>query len=53
MISNATTILRFYHNFMLVEAEETGTPKTDRRTPAKKIGLTKGKAYMRDLLSLE
>ncbi|MGI1662381.1 transposase [Palleronia sp. KMU-117] len=51
MINKVSTILRFYHNFMLVESEDTGIPKAERRTPAEKIGLTKGKVYMRDLLS--
>jgi hypothetical protein len=50
MINKAATILGFYHNFMLVESEDKGIPKAERRTPAMKIGLTKGKVYMRDLL---
>ncbi|NNU82201.1 type I restriction-modification system subunit M N-terminal domain-containing protein [Halovulum dunhuangense] len=51
MINKVSTILRFYHNFMLVESEDTRIPKSERRTPAMKIGLAKGKVYMRDLLS--
>jgi hypothetical protein len=50
MINKVATILRFYHNFMLVESEDKGIPKAKRRTPAEKIGIAKGKIYMRDLL---
>lgn len=50
MINRLSTILRFYHNFMLLESEDTGIPKGERQTPAMKIGIARGRVYMRDLL---
>jgi hypothetical protein len=36
---------------MLPESAESGKPKAERQTPAMKIGVAKGKVYMRDVLS--
>ncbi len=51
MIEKAATILRFYYNYMLPEAADSGKPKAERRTPAMKIGVAKGLVYARDLLA--
>ena len=51
MIDKVATILRFYYNYMLPESAESGKPKAERQTPAMKIGVAKGKVYMRDVLS--
>jgi hypothetical protein len=50
MIGKASTILRFYYNFMLLESEDSGLPRNERRTPAMKLGIAKGRVYTRDLL---
>lgn len=51
MIEKVATILRFYYNYMLPESAESGKPKAERQTPAMKIGVAKGKVYVRDVLS--
>ncbi|WP_276717026.1 hypothetical protein [Pseudooceanicola nitratireducens] len=51
MVDKAATILRFYYNFMLPESADGGKPKSQRQTPAMKIGLAKGRVYVRDVLS--
>ena len=48
MVEKMATILRFYHNYML--APTRGDP-LKRRTPAEKLGLTKGRVYARDLFA--
>lgn len=50
MVERMATIFRFYPNFMLTEGEYSGKPKGERRTPAIKLGLARGKVYTRDLL---
>ena len=53
MIEKVATILRFYYNYMLPESAESGKPKAERQTPAMKIGVAKGKVYVRDVLSFK
>lgn len=43
MIPKLATILRFYHNYMLVGE--------DKQTPAMRLGLAKGRVYERDLFA--
>ena len=50
MVERLAVIFRFYHNFMLPEGEQSGKPKGERQTPAMKLGIAKGKVYVRDLL---
>jgi len=45
MVPKMAAILRFYYNYMLVPKEG------DNQTPAMRLGLAKGKVYVRDLLS--
>ena len=51
MVEKIATILRFYHNYMLVESKDSGIPKKKRRTPAQKIGIARGQVRMRHLLA--
>ena len=51
MVEKLSTILRFYHNFMLLEAPSKGMTKSERRTPGMKIGAARGLVYVRDILS--
>ena len=53
LIEKVATIFRFYCNYMLPEAAESGKPKAERQTPAMKIGVAKGKVYVRDVLSFK
>ncbi|MBT2131007.1 hypothetical protein [Aliiroseovarius lamellibrachiae] len=45
MVPKMVAILRFYYNYMLVPRDGDG------KTPAMRLGLTKGKIYVRDVLS--